>query len=95
MAEVEFGRYRPVSPEDLGFVFSPPAGPSGWLGEAEQAAKDNVSVATLRRRRVRGYGPQPVQFGRKYLYRNDASERWLEQQESAAAEEPARRRRAR
>jgi hypothetical protein len=66
---------------------------SGWLTEAEQAAKDCVSVATLRRRRARRYGPLPVQFGRKYLYRSDASEKFLEAQEMAAAEPPRGRRR--
>jgi hypothetical protein len=97
LSEIQ-GRYQPVSPdlyERLLASTAPPAGPCGWLTEAEQAAKDCVSVATLRRRRARGYGPQPVQFGRKFLYRSDASERFLEEQETAAAERRDRPRRRR
>jgi hypothetical protein len=90
MPEVEAGCYRPLSDEFYERLIAPPDALSGWLIEAEQAAKDHVSVATLRRRRARGYGPQPIRFGRKFLYRCDASERWLAEQE-AAAEERARR----
>jgi hypothetical protein len=65
---------------------------SGYIPETAQAEKHNVSVATLRRWKRLKYGPQPVQIGRKFFYRVDASERWLEGQETAAAE-PRRRRR--
>jgi hypothetical protein len=95
LPEVEsLGRYRPVSSEfaELYEKLASSTALSGWLTEAEQAAKDRVSIATLRRRRARRYGPQPVQFGRKFLYRSDASERFLAEQETAAAE-PRRRRR--
>jgi hypothetical protein len=64
--------------------------PAGYITEAEQARKDNISLATLRRRRVSRYGPQPVQFGRKFYYREDATERWLAEQETAAREPPRR-----
>jgi glutathione S-transferase len=97
MPESELGQYRPVSSDNFAELYqrlAPPSGPSGWLSEEEQAAKDCVSVATLRRRRAYGYGPQPIRFGRKFLYRCDASESWLAAQEATAEEksrQPVRR----
>jgi hypothetical protein len=72
-------RTRRASPEE-----PPPAIP-GWLTEAQQAMKDHVNIATLRRRRVDRYGPMPIKFGRRFFYREDATERWLEEQEAANA----------
>jgi hypothetical protein len=71
--------------------------PAGYLTEIEQARKDDISVATLRRRRAQKYGPQPVQIGRKFYYRDDATECWLAKQEAAvmAAAQPPRRGRPR
>jgi hypothetical protein len=65
---------------------------NGYIAEKDQAEKHGISLATLRRWRDRKYGPAPIRVGRRYFYREDASERWLAEQESAAAE-PRRRRR--
>jgi hypothetical protein len=67
---------------------------AGYISEREQAEKHGITLTTLRRWRRRNYGPKGVQVGRKFLYRDDASERWLEEQEAAAAAaaEPRRRR---
>ena len=102
MSEIEKVRYEPIRHAFQKWVDSrraepAPGGIPGYITEAEQAAKDGISLATLRRRRARKYGPQPVPFGRKFYYREDATERWLEEQEAAAeaATEPRRRGRPR
>jgi hypothetical protein len=66
----------------------------GYIPEKAQAEKHDVSVATLRRWKKLKYGPQPVQIGRKYFYRADASERFLAEQETATEhrDRPRRRR---
>jgi predicted DNA-binding transcriptional regulator AlpA len=66
---------------------------NGYIAEKDQAQKHGVSLATLRRWRDRKYGPQPVRIGRKYFYRDDASEQWLAALENAAAEPRRRSRR--
>jgi hypothetical protein len=63
---------------------------AGYIPEKAQAEKHGISLATLRRWRGMKYGPAPIKVGRRYFYRDDASERWLAALENAAAE-PRRR----
>jgi hypothetical protein len=71
-----------------------PSDIDGYIPESAQAEKHGVSLATLRRWRKQNYGPTAVQIGRKFFYRDYATEEWFKQQESAASE-PARRGRRR
>jgi hypothetical protein len=57
---------------------------AGHITEGEQAARSGVTIATLRRWRVRGYGPKPVRFGRFILYAQDANEQFIAEQVTAA-----------
>ena len=89
MSEIEEVRYEPIRHEFQAWVDSRCAAPTaggipGYITEAAQAAKDGISLATLRRRRARRYGPQPVLYGRKFYYRGDATECWLAEQEAGA-----------
>jgi hypothetical protein len=56
----------------------------GYITEQEQASRSGVTVATLRRWRVKGYGPRAVHFGRVPMYREDANEQFLVQKEATA-----------
>jgi len=65
----------------------------GYISEQEQAKRCGVTPSTLRRWRSKGFGPRAVLFGRIPMYRDDANERYLAQEEAAAeALRQARRR---
>ena len=86
MSEVTEVYYQPIS-SYLAEPFARPrssTGLAGYITEAEQAEKHDISLATLRRWRQQRYGPQAVQIGRRFYYREDATERWLAEQEAAA-----------
>ncbi len=67
----------------------------GYISEAAQSARSGISVWTLRRWRAIGYGPKWHKFGRHVLYREDASERFLAEQEAAGLQKEPRRGRPR
>ncbi len=67
----------------------------GYISEATLSARLGLSVWTLRRWRERGYGPRWQKFGRHVLYREDASERFLAEQEAAGGQKEPRRGRPR
>jgi hypothetical protein len=83
LSEIEEVRYRrPTSAaiEEYLLERSAENAIKGYIAEEAQARKHGHSLATQRRWRRRRYGPKAVQFGRDWLYAEDATERWLDEQ---------------
>src|SRR5262249_59774469 len=67
----------------------------GYIPEQEQAKRCGVTLSTLRRWRSKGFGPRAIRFGRFPIYREDANEQYLAQEEAAAEAQRQPRRRGR
>lgn len=100
--ETEIGEYKSVSAELekylLGSTSRPAAsGIQGFITEADFAAQLGVAISTLQRWRYTRHGPRSVKIARRFYYREDAAETFLDEQlkKAETAAKPRRRGRPR
>jgi hypothetical protein len=56
----------------------------GYYSEQEEAARLGLALSSLRRWRRQKIGPASVRIGRRTLYRYDADEKWLAEEQATA-----------
>jgi Helix-turn-helix domain len=93
LSEIEGVRYQPVPAGIDEYLLGSTSlqrgasGICGWITERQLADKLDLSLATVRRWRRRGYGPKSVRIGRRDFYREDAVERFAADQLAKAERE--------